>query len=297
MSASPRASSHPLRYVASAAACALATQVDPLLGLSDGQPPVLQIGLGVAFAVVLLFGLAHALPVMLVALVQGVLAGQTPLAATLNAVLIGALVCLGTQVLRTFPLQPYPRMRADHYAWFIAVALLLAIARGASDAWSPRAPFYLSDWTLHAAAHFAGTLLVVQLAAGWIGRLQLRRLIADLRTVLPWLLLTLGVTAALFLRVLDGPEPYMLVLPAVLVWSAIRLKVRWMSLLLVLINGVALYGTQSGLGPFGSETPLRALLLLQAFVITMSIAPPRRVARVPVRHSCSTCSTARSRAS
>lgn len=273
MSASPRASLHPLRYVASAAACALATQVDPLLGLSDGQPPVLQIGLGVAFAVVLLFGIAHAVPVMLVTLVQGVLAGQTPLAATLNAALTGVLVCVGTQVLRTFPLQPYPRMRADHYAWFIGVALLLAIARGASDAWSAGAPFYLSDWTLHAAAHFAGTLLVVQLVAGWIGRLQLQRLMADLRTVLPWLLLTLGVTAALFLRVLDGPEPYMLVLPAVLVWSAIRLKVRWMSLLLVLMNGVALYGTQTGLGPFGSETPLRALLLLQAFVITMSIAP------------------------
>ncbi|MCP2844260.1 hypothetical protein NK914_23820, partial [Salmonella enterica subsp. enterica serovar Typhimurium] len=90
----------------------------------------------------------------------------------------------------------YPRMRADHYAWFIGVALLLAIARGASDAWSAGAPVYLSDWTLHAAAHFAGTLLVVQLVAGWIGRLQLQRLMADLRTVLPWLLLTLGVTAA-----------------------------------------------------------------------------------------------------
>ncbi|MCP2821076.1 hypothetical protein NK918_24285, partial [Salmonella enterica subsp. enterica serovar Typhimurium] len=89
------------------------------------------------------------------------LAGQTPLAATLNAALTGVLVCVGTQVLRTFPLQPYPRMRADHYAWFIGVALLLAIARGASDAWSAGAPFYLSDWTLHAAAHFAGTLLVV----------------------------------------------------------------------------------------------------------------------------------------
>ena len=103
---------------------------------------------------------------------------------------------------------------------------------------------------------------MVQLVAGWIGRLQLQRLMADLRTVLPWLLLTLGVTAALFLRVLDGPEPYMLVLPAVLVWSAIRLKVRWMSLLLVLMNGVALYGTQTGLGPFGSETPLRTSIAI-----------------------------------
>ncbi|WP_374340042.1 ATP-binding protein [Methyloversatilis sp.] len=251
---------------------ALAAGIDPLLTLSGGQPPVLQLALGAVFAVLLMHGARQALPAMGAMLVVRLLCGASPFSATLDAMLAGMLAGIGSQVLKTFPLQPYPRMRADHYAWFIGVALVLSILFGARAAWVPNAPFYASDWTLHAAAHFAGVLLVVQLVAGWTGSLQPDRILADLRPSLPWMALTLGVTAALFLRVLDGPEPYMLVLPAVLVWSAIRLKVRWMSLLLVAMNAVAFIGTLRGLGPFGSETPLRALLLLQTFVITMSIA-------------------------
>lgn len=272
VSASSRTSPPFLAWFATAAASALAAWTDPLLGLSDGQPPVLELGLGVALAVVLMFGMRHAIPVMLVEALAGVLNGGSPTHAVAGALLTGALVCMGSQVLHTFQQQPYPRMRADHYGWFIGVALVVSIARAAFDTWSPSAPFYLSDWTLHSAASFGGALLIVQLVAGWTGRLAWSRVRADLRAVLPWMLLPLAVAAALFMRVLDGPEPYMLVLPAVLVWAANHLKVRWMSLLLVLLSGMALYGTTHNWGPFGNETPLRALLLLQAFVITMSIA-------------------------
>ncbi len=260
-------------FIVSALVYAAAILIDPLLGLSDGQPPVLQLRPGTAFAIVLLFGWRHVLVLAPVELALALAGGQPVLVSVLSAALTGVLACGGRQVLRICPSQPFPRMRADHYAWFLAVALLLSVAQGARQAWQPAAPFYASDWTLYAAADFAGAILIVQLVAGWLGRLQWQRIAADLGQVLPWMALTLATAAAIFLRVLDGPDPFMLLLPAVLVWSAIRLKVRWMSLLLVLLHALAGYGTASGLGPFGNETPLHTLLFLQAFIIAMSIAP------------------------
>lgn len=43
-------------FIVSALVYAAAILIDPLLGLSDGQPPVLQLRPGTAFAIVLLFG-------------------------------------------------------------------------------------------------------------------------------------------------------------------------------------------------------------------------------------------------
>lgn len=261
----------PLAWVA--LACAGAALVDPLLGLSDGQPPVVQFRLAVAFTVVLLFGVRKVLPVMLCDGLLSLLAGVPPLNAAGSALLTGTLAAGGTHVLHQYAVPPFPRMRADHYAWFLAVALALSVLHGAMQAWQAVRPFYVSDWTLHAAADFAGLLTLVPVVACWRKRLLLVTVLDGLRIALPWMALTLGAAGALFMRELTGPEPYMLVLPAVLVWAAIRIKVRWMSVLLLLMNALALAGTLRGLGPFGHETPLRALLLLQTFLITMSIVP------------------------
>jgi PAS domain S-box-containing protein len=258
---------------ASAFAYALATLIDPLLGLSDGQPAVIQLGLGTAFAIVLLSGMRHLVAIMISHLALALAIGQPPLQAFASAAFVGLLVGAGCTVLHRFPMQPFPRMRADHYVWFLGVALVLAVSHGALQAWQPGTPFYVSDWTLHSAASFAGTVLVVQLVAGWLARVELRGIAADLPSSLPWFVLTLAIAGAIFLRVLDGPEPFMFLLPAALVWSAFRLKVRWMSLLLILMHALAFHGTAHGLGPFGNDTPLSALMLLQTFIITMSIVP------------------------
>jgi PAS domain S-box-containing protein len=260
-------------FALSALVYAAAALIDPLLGLSDGQPEVIELRLGTAFAIVMLFGLRHIAPVMLTDLALALFSAEPALPAIASAAFTGALICAGTHILRRCPVQPFPRMRADHYIWFLCVALALAVLHGARLAWQPAAPFYLSDWTLLAGASFAGMVLIVQLVAGWLQRFRWRHIAADLLPALPWIALTLVTTAAIFLRVLDGPEPFMFLLPAVLVWSAFRLKVRWMSLLLVLMHALAFYGTLQGLGPFGNDTPLGSLLLLQTFIITMSIAP------------------------
>jgi hypothetical protein len=153
---------------ASAFAYALATLIDPLLGLSDGQPAVIQFGLGTAFAIVLLSGMRHLVAIMISHLALALAIGQPPLQAFASAALVGLLVGAGCTVLHRFPMQPFPRMRADHYVWFLGVALVLAVSHGALQAWQPGTPFYVSDWTLHSAASFAGTVLVVQLVAGWL---------------------------------------------------------------------------------------------------------------------------------
>ena len=258
---------------ASALAYALVTLIDPLLKLSDGQPAVIQFGLGTAFAIALLFGPRHLIAIVISHLTLALATGQSPLQALASAAFVGLLVGAGSKVLHRFPMQPFPRMRADHYVWFLGVALVLAVSQGALQAWQSGTPFHVSDWTLYSAASFAGTVLAVQLVAGWLGRVTPHGIATDMVSSLPWFVLTLAIASALFLRVLDGPEPFMFLLPAVLVWSAFNLKVRWMSLLLILMHALAFQGTAQGLGPFGNDTPLGALMLLQTFIITMSIVP------------------------
>lgn len=60
-------------------------------------------------------------------------------------------------------------------------------------------------------------------------------------------------------------------IPALL-WIAVRLGARASTTAVVLLGGTALYGTLNGLGPFGAVPPRLSLSLLQAFLITISLA-------------------------
>jgi PAS domain S-box-containing protein len=85
--------------------------------------------------------------------------------------------------------------------------------------------------------------------------------------------LSIAITAAVFLDLLGGPGHYpltFLCLPPLL-WSAFRFGARETSALLVLIAAVAVAGTSTGHGAFARITPHGAMLLLQLFLGTVAV--------------------------
>lgn len=58
---------------------------------------------------------------------------------------------------------------------------------------------------------------------------------------------------------------------APLVWAACRFGRRAAATAVLLLSAIALYGTRQGLGPFATVPPAHALLILQAFMATMTV--------------------------
>ena len=56
-----------------------------------------------------------------------------------------------------------------------------------------------------------------------------------------------------------------------LLWAAFRFGRRAATTAVVLLSGIALQGTVTGMGPFGSLPPAHSLVLLQAFMATMAV--------------------------
>ncbi|MGH9442386.1 MAG: sensor histidine kinase [Thermoanaerobaculia bacterium] len=56
-----------------------------------------------------------------------------------------------------------------------------------------------------------------------------------------------------------------------LLWAAFRFGARETATLLVILSGIAAWGTAGGVGPFASLDPTRSLLILQAFMAVISV--------------------------
>src|SRR5207244_11211704 len=65
------------------------------------------------------------------------------------------------------------------------------------------------------------------------------------------------------------PLEYVAILP--LLWAAFRFGTRGAITTAVLLSGIALWGTRHGFGPFAILPPNEALLMLQAFMGTMTL--------------------------
>jgi PAS domain S-box-containing protein len=68
---------------------------------------------------------------------------------------------------------------------------------------------------------------------------------------------------------LNQPLEYMAILP--LLWAAFRFGARGAITTAVIMSGIALYGTRHGMGPFALLHPNESMLMLQAFMGTITI--------------------------
>jgi PAS domain S-box-containing protein len=273
-----------LRFVGLATAVALAYLLAARLGLSLASvhtnvspvwPPT-----GVAIASLLLFGrslwpaiLFGAFAANLWTGVSIPTAGGIALGNTLEAVLAVSLLTRGKASTR---LDSVP-----HVLRFLLFAVILSpmvgatvgnlsLCLGGAAAWNQFGQLWLTWWS----GDGFGALVVAPFVLAWSSTstdLPSSRSLAESAL----LLISLYVTAMIIFggwfpgNVKDYPLEH-LCLPF-LVWAALRFDQRVLTAAVIVLAGVALWGTSHGYGPFVHGGPNESLLLLQAFVGASSL--------------------------
>jgi signal transduction histidine kinase len=142
------------------------------------------------------------------------------------------------------------------------------LALGGFAAWSEYAPIWLTWWL----GDVAGALLVTPLLLTWNQRA------VSLKSARQWgeALLLVAVLVASSVAVFGGvyepmrnyPLAFVCIPP--LVWTAFRFGQRETAVALLLVLWIAMWGTLRGNGPFATPPTFARLLVLQAFMCTMS---------------------------
>ena len=153
----------------------------------------------------------------------------------------------------------------------VLVSATIGVGSLALGGYAARADVW-SIWTTWALGDLTGALVVTPLALLWADRRPspllgrpLEALGLLLSVVLAGQVVFGGLTPAGLERY---PLSFLTIAP--LVWAACRFGRRAASAALVLLSGIALYGTLQGLGPFAAAAPAHRLLILQAFMATIA---------------------------
>ncbi|HEX6738690.1 MAG TPA: MASE1 domain-containing protein, partial [Vicinamibacteria bacterium] len=235
---------------------------------------------GVALAIVLLCG-RSLWPVVFAGAAAAYLTVVGPAAAAGLAAAATLEALLGADLARRFAGGPAAFDKPERVLSFSVLAGLLAPMAGAglgalSLCLTGEAPWWhwgalaLSGWLGDA----AGVLVVAPPLVLWSREGPLRPERGRSLEAALLLLALVVVGAAAFHGLLPlASRRYpleFLVLP-VLVWAGFRFGPRATATLTLVLSGIAVLGTQRGLGPFGREEPAAALLLLAACLATIAV--------------------------
>lgn len=239
------------------------------LSTGGADTPLLWPSGGFALALVLVGGPRWTVAVFVGELLARCLTGMPPNEAMVPALSAAGGPLLAASVLGRFPEQPFPRMRVPHYSWFLAACVLDALI--CSLPWA--LPDYLLagtrwNWSQAVAAHVAGTLMIVPLVLSW--REQALAL-AELRQRALWLALPLGVVVLIFMLPAQVAPAFLLLLPALLVWTALQLELRWISVMLLLLGLAGWLGHHLKASPLGLDLQADWLLLWQGLLISIAV--------------------------
>lgn len=129
--------------------------------------------------------------------------------------------------------------------------------------------FYSVIWKTWSISVITGRLIITPLLLVWINQF-LQRIRFKLSTVAEFaVLLILLVVISRFAYWLGNPVEYMMI--PLLLWSAFRFGAAQSTLLVVLISGVAVFGTARGLGAFVQYNVTDSLVLLQSFICVIAL--------------------------
>ncbi len=263
-----------------------------LLGLVAGQSPGLVSSVwpasGVAWAAVWLLG-RPALPgiwlgsfaLILIGLVQriGVPIGTALLIAF--AIAWGATLQAqaGVSLVRRFGSATSPFFRPGGVVVFVCLGALLSCLLNATVGVGVLAltahPIGHLDalWTTWWLSEAAGVVLVAPLILTWVEPSASPRSPPSPSQVATQLGLLVLVAAAVFEGLVPGPAArliHYLLLPLVL-WSALRFRLRETMLGVAIVSGVAVHGTYAGYGPFADLALDPSLIMLQAFLGSLAV--------------------------
>jgi len=263
-----------------------------LLGLEAGQSPGLVSSVwpasGVAWAAVWLLG-GPALPgiwlgsfsLVLLGLVLriGVPTGTALLIAITIASGATAQAQAGVSLVRRFGSAASPFSRPGGVVVFVCLGALLSCLLNATLGVGTLAltahPFEHLDaiWTTWWLSEAAGVVLVAPLILSWLGPATTPRDPASPSQVATQLGLLVLVAAAVFEGLVPGPAArliHYLLLPLVL-WSALRFRLRETMLGVGFVSAVAVHGTFAGYGPFADLALDPSLIMLQAFLGSLAV--------------------------
>ena len=166
---------------------------------------------------------------------------------------------------------------------FVAIAALVstpisatlgALAPNVIEASAPSWTEFSYTWMNWWLASLTGILVVTPFTLLWLTSLRLRVRWAELAESI----LILSVLGVVCLVVFAGFFPaevhtYPLEFTCVpfLLWAAFRLGRRGMSTAILLLSGVAIWGTVRGFGPFVRDSQNEALVLVQAYTSVMAV--------------------------
>src|SRR5437867_1227216 len=151
-----------------------------------------------------------------------------------------------------------------------------SLALGGHADWAEYGRIWLSWWLGDA----GGALIVAPVLLLWSQNPRVRWTLAqvkELGLVLATLVLVgLAVFGGVLPTAIETYSSALLCIP-VLVWTAFRFGSRETATAMLLLSGIAIWGTLSGFGPFVRETQNESLLLLQSFmgvvpVMTLALA-------------------------
>jgi signal transduction histidine kinase/integral membrane sensor domain MASE1/ActR/RegA family two-component response regulator len=256
---------------------------------------------GVAIAAILLLG-SRAWPGILIGAFAANFLTPVPLGTTMGIAIGNTLEALvAARLLHAVGFQN-SFDRAKHVTWFVVSLMLgtmvgatlgtISLCLGHAASWQNFGSLW-STWWL---GDLVGGLVLVPLFLAWGTRSQQwlpnhRRLEAILLLVMLWLT-DMVIFGGWFPTPVKTYPLAHLALPF-LVWAAFRLGQRGLTLALLLLAAIAIWGTRHGFGPFARGTPNESLLLVQVFVgassvmfmFLVSVVDERRLAAKTLRLS------------
>jgi diguanylate cyclase (GGDEF)-like protein len=153
----------------------------------------------------------------------------------------------------------------------VALAITAGLTGGtAGNSWSE----FLNGWLGQATgmvvvAPWVAIMLTTELR--WPRREEWPFVVEGASLVLTLAVVTLGVFAGFFPGDVKTYPLEFLLLPFLL-WAAFRFGPREVTIAVVMLSSVAVWGTLRGVGPFADAAPTEAIRLMQAYVAVMSIA-------------------------
>ena len=151
-----------------------------------------------------------------------------------------------------------------------ATCAATVLSVGGSARWADYGSIWLTWWL----GDSAGDLVIAPVILLWYARRDVRWTVAQALEagllVVCLVLAGLVVFGGLFPSETKN-YPLEFVCVPFLVWAAMRFGPRETATALLLLSGIAIWGTLHGLGPFARGTPNESLLLLQAFLCVLSI--------------------------
>ena len=145
----------------------------------------------------------------------------------------------------------------------------LSLCLGGVQPWSHFGPVWFVWWFGDA----GGALIVAPFLLAWLQRPLAWPSLGKGLEIAALALTTIACTAAVFIEParMDTPQPYMYIIFPVIIWAGIRFNERAVTLITLVITGVAIWATAHHLGPFANLPVSQALNVLQSFAIITGI--------------------------